>query len=437
MTRVILCLTIVLSAICASAQEYRNTLVPAFCSLGDTIYAPLDTVLFAFDQEVILPAEDTEEIKTYIIKDEIGIENGHIICRKNKHGKGYVFVKYGHKSSLTLPAGNYQIYMNKSTIGAKRDEYLLTDDIYLNFNVPEDLGYGKATFSGDTIVSTHYGSFKINFPTDIKATGTDNYMILSQEWKEPVKIPFEIYDNYLYSTLYEKMYFDDGVKYTLTLPAGSVSAKYRDDIVNLETNVEFIGGNKSDSKLVPTACSLTDPLCETISSITFSFAEDVTCTMAEFTHAYIYCDGEEVASANASYSFFSDENRDETKAVLDITPGPFVPEKGKSYRLHVLPEVFMTLDDNETKWNDDIYVDFVGGDINGVEAVTTANISMTVVNGRLTVSGISAGTEIAVFAVDGKAVANVISGGTTVEIDLPAKAVYLVTVNGKTYKVAN
>ena len=317
MTRVILCLTIVLSAICASAQEYRNTLVPAFCSLGDTIYAPLDTVLFAFDQEVILPAECTEEIKTYIIKDEVGIENGHIICRKNKHGKGYAFAKYGYKSSLTLPAGNYQIYMSKSTIGAKRDEYVSNDDFYLNFTVPEDLGYGKTTFSGDTISEAIYEKLKFIFPTDIKATGTDNYIILSQEWKEPVKIPFEIYDNYVYAALYEKMYFDDGVKYTLTLPAGSVSAKYRDDIVNLETSVEFIGGNKS-----------------------------------------------------------------------------------------------------------------------GVENMEADKVSVACVNGRLTVSGISAGTEIAVFSTDGKAVANVISGSTTVEIDLPAKAVYLVTVNGKTYKVA-
>ena len=324
MKRVILCLTIALSFIYVSAHEFKNTLNPVFCSLGDTVYTPLDTVLFAFDHEVF---DDLDPyitapcvyIKTSsITKDGVETNAGDAIKYWNKYEKGYVLVKYDLYSSAILPKGDYQLHLIKGVISAKKEEYVSNDDFFLNFTVPEDLGYGKTTFSGDTISEAIYDKFKFNFPTDIKATGDDNYLILNQEWEEPVKIPFKVYKHYLYADLDEKMYFDDGVKYTLTLPAGSVSAKYRDDIVNLETSVEFIGGNKS-----------------------------------------------------------------------------------------------------------------------GVENMEADKVSVACVNGRLTVSGISAGTEIAVFSTDGKAVANVISGSTTVEIDLPAKAVYLVTVNGKTYKVAN
>ena len=318
MKRVILYSVIALSSICASAQEYKNTLNPAFCSLGDTIYAPLDTVLFAFDEEIRLLAEDTEEIKAHIFKDGKAIEYGNIIDRRNKHGKGYVSVKYSHKSSLTLQKGNYQAHIIRGAIGSRKDEYVSNDDLYIDFTVPDNLGYGITSFSGDTISKANYNKFKFKFPTDIKAAGIDNYLILNQEWKEPVKIPFTVYEHYLYAELEEPMYFDNGMKYTLTLPAGSVSAKYRDDIVNLETSVNFVGGHKS-----------------------------------------------------------------------------------------------------------------------GVENVKAESISMTCVNDLLTFTGISAGTEIAVFSVDGKAVANMIAGNTTAEIALPAKGIYLVTVNGKSHKIAN
>ncbi len=323
MKRNILFLLITLGSICASAQEFKNTLNPAFCSLGDTIYAPLDTVLFAFDEEVFDALDPNIAmpcvyIKTSsITKDGVETNAGDAIKYWNKYEKGYVFVKYDLYSSAILPKGDYQLHLIKGVISAKKEEYVLNDDFYLNFTIPDNLGYGRTTFSGDTISAAIYDKFKFKFPTDIKATGIDNYLILSQKGKEPVKIPFKVYKHYLYANLDEKMYFDDGVRYTLTLPAGSVSAKYRDDIVNLETSVNFVGGHKS-----------------------------------------------------------------------------------------------------------------------GVENAKAENVSVACVNGLLTVTGISAGTEIAVFSVDGKSVANKIAGNTTTEIALPAKGIYLVTVNDKSYKVA-
>ncbi|MBQ9077307.1 MAG: hypothetical protein IJY31_05630 [Muribaculaceae bacterium] len=191
-----------------------------------------------------------------------------------------------------------------------------------------------------------------------------------------------------------------------------------------------------DYGLIPTSCSLTDTVCEPINTVTFTFDEEVTCTMAEFTHAYIYCDGEEVALGNASHSFFSDEDRDKTKAVLDISP-TFTPVKGKSYQLHVEPEVFMTMDEEVTKWNEDIYIDFVGGDASGVEEVEAGNVSVASANGRLTVTGISAGTRIAVFSDDGKMVGSMVAGGASATMELPGKGVYIVTVDGRPYKLIN
>ena len=324
MKRVILYSVIALSSICASAQEYKNTLNPAFCSLGDTIYAPLDTVLFVFDQEVVdalnpYGASPCVYIKTSsVTKDGVETNAGDAIKYWNKYEKGYVLVKYDFYSSSILPKGDYQLHLIKNVIFAKNEEYVSNDDFYLNFTIPDNLGYGRTTFSGDTISAAIYDKFKFKFPTDIKTTGIDSYLILSQKGKEPVEIPFKVYEHYLYADLDNKMYFDDGVKYTLTLPAGSVSAKYRDDIVNLETSVNFVGGHKS-----------------------------------------------------------------------------------------------------------------------GVENVKAENVSVACVNGLLTVAGISAETEIAVFSADGKAVANMIAGNTTAEIALPAKGIYLVTVNGKSYKVIN
>ena len=324
MKRVIICLAIAISSICASAQEHKYTLMPAFCSLGDTIYAPLDTVMFAFDQEVIDAyngglANITVYVKSSTVtKDGVETNAGDIVKCWNKYGKGYVLIKYDAESSSILPKGDYQLHLTKGVIDAKKELFVTNNEFHLNFTVPDDLGYGRATFSGDTIASAHYTSFLLNFPTDIKAIGSDCFLILSQEWKEPIEIPFEIRDHYLYAYLTEEMYFDEGVKYTLTLPAGSVSAKYRDDIVNLETKVEFIGGNKS-----------------------------------------------------------------------------------------------------------------------GVEEVEAGAVSVASANGRLTVTGISAGTRIAVFSDDGKMVGSMVAGGASATMELPGKGVYIVTVDGRPYKLIN
>ena len=57
--------------------------------------------------------------------------------------------------------------------------------------------------------------------------------------------------------------------------------------------------------------------------------------------------------------------------------------------------------------------------------------------GVLTVSNARQGACITVCSVDGKAVSRCTAGGASVDIPLPGDGIYIVNVDGKTYKLAS
>lgn len=79
-----------------------------------------------------------------------------------------------------------------------------------------------------------------------------------------------------YPDVQEKMNFEQGVHYTLTLPAGSVHAMYRDDIVNEEVSFNFIGGyTEPIEPLTYVWCSLYTDHSSVLNEVTFQYNRPV------------------------------------------------------------------------------------------------------------------------------------------------------------------
>ena len=83
---------------------------------------------------------------------------------------------------------------------------------------------------------------------------------------------------------------------------------------------------------------------------------------------------------------------------------------------------------------------FSKGVLNGISNVASSKTTISVANGKLNVSGLANGTRLSVYSVSGQKVGETQVGASSVRMSLPAKGLYIVTVNGKshgTYKVMN
>lgn len=84
---------------------------------------------------------------------------------------------------------------------------------------------------------------------------------------------------------------------------------------------------------------------------------------------------------------------------------------------------------------------FSNGVLNGIDGVATSKATVSVVNGKLNVNGLAAGTRLSVYSVSGQKVGETVVGFSSVRMSLPAKGLYIVSVKGGktqgTFKVLN
>ena len=73
---------------------------------------------------------------------------------------------------------------------------------------------------------------------------------------------------------------------------------------------------------------------------------------------------------------------------------------------------------------------FSKGVVNGIDGVATSKATVSVVNGKLNVSGLANGTRLSVYSVSGQKVGETVVGFSSVRMSLPAKGLYIVSVKG-------
>ena len=73
---------------------------------------------------------------------------------------------------------------------------------------------------------------------------------------------------------------------------------------------------------------------------------------------------------------------------------------------------------------------FSNGVLNGIDGVATSKATVSVVNGKLNVSGLANGTRLSVYSVSGQKVGETVVGFSSVRMSLPAKGLYIVSVKG-------
>ena len=222
-------------------------LVPTQCSLGmKPESSPLRDMLFTFDCCVGVSENSIATIysgKKAVATGVLSVSN----YIGEKCAQGTVIVKFA--TALVLPKGKkYTLVVPKGVIFKEGDPSVSNDELSVKFEVPKNIGPVHIDIKdGVTIAkTTGYGGLPVFFwSMETEPVGEPSF-ILYREGVPVRKIPAQVrwdWDlGHAYPKVEEEMHFDKGVHYSLVLPAGSVHAMYRDDIVNEEAVFNFVGG---------------------------------------------------------------------------------------------------------------------------------------------------------------------------------------------------
>lgn len=262
--------------------EVSASLQPESCTVGNRPFtSPLSEVAFYFDGGIQL----LNGASAKILYDGEPVATASKIEASNhtyKRTQGTLTISF---DGQLLPIGkSYQLVVAPSSIAAENDAAVTNTEIVQSFDVPANLGEARVDAKDGSIISTASESIYENLPAcywgiETEPAGTPSY-ILYREGVAVREIPARVTWDWdlgqSYPDVQEKMNFEQGVHYTLTLPAGSVHAMYRDDIVNEEVSFNFIGGyTEPIEPLTYVWCSLYADHSNVLNEVTFQYNRPV------------------------------------------------------------------------------------------------------------------------------------------------------------------
>jgi hypothetical protein len=227
----------------------------------------------------------------------------------------------------------------------------------------------------------------------------------------------------------ENINFENGVRYSIQLPEGSTSALYRTDIVNEEAIVNFIGGYTEPVKPIQyTWCSLFDNhTTDVLGEVKFYYDRPIALSANPIIKLNIE---NENLTVKEVVPTISEENGDWVLAA-DFENIPLISEKGYTI---IIPEGTIVSKEGDVVVNQRNVMEI--GSSSGIVEIENREVSINSANGVISIGQIFKGCNIKLFSLDGTMIYNTKTSEGNVSISVPTFGVYLLSINGKTYKIA-
>lgn len=227
----------------------------------------------------------------------------------------------------------------------------------------------------------------------------------------------------------ENINFENGVRYSIQLPAGSTSALYRTDIVNEEAIVNFIGGYTEPVKPIQyTWCSLFDNhTTDVLGEVKFYYDRPIALSANPIIKLNIE---NENLTVKEVVPTISEENGDWVLAA-DFENIPLISEKGYTI---IIPKGTIVSKEGDVVVNQRNVMEI--GSSSGIVEIENREVSINSANGVISIGQIFKGCNIKLFSLDGTMIYNTKTSEGNVSISVPTFGVYLLSINGKTYKIA-
>lgn len=274
---------LLLACIVPGMAGESGVLTPESCNVGDRPFtSPLSEIGFTFDGGISLLEGASARVecdgKTVTTATDIDVSN----YRGTIRTQGTLILTFDEQN---LPKGkSYTVCVAAGSISQEDNAEIQNQTITQDFYVPENLGEARIDFEEGAVISTVSESAYNGFPAfywGIETEPVGNpYFILYREGV-PVRelgahITWDWDLGQAYAEVSETMNFEQGVRFTLTLPAGSAHAMWRDDIVNEEVSFNFIGGyTEPIQTLTYSWCSLFTDHSNVLNEVTFTYQRPI------------------------------------------------------------------------------------------------------------------------------------------------------------------
>ncbi|MDE7347933.1 MAG: hypothetical protein K2N48_14475 [Muribaculaceae bacterium] len=363
---------LLLSGLVTCLAGESDLLVPEACNVGSRPFtAPLSEIYFNFDGGIKLMKEAAAKVecdgKTVTTATNIEVSN-----YKGKRGtQGTLILTFDEQN---LPMGkSYTVCVAPGSISQEDNTEIQNPTITQGFYVPENLGEARIDHKDGTVISTVSPSVYQGFPTfywGIETEPVGNpYFILYREGVAVRELPAHICWDWdlgqARAEVSETMNFEQGVRFTLTLPAGSAHAMRRDDIVNEEVSFNFIGGYTEPSQtLTYSWCSLFTDHSNVLNEVTFTYQ----CPIRLAEDAVIqlwYADESELIMETPAYI-----NTDINCFAISADFGGYEMTSERGYMI-VIPEGTVIADYGDPVINHRCYIPLA--DVSGIRTVAETN----------------------------------------------------------------
>lgn len=229
--------------------------VPKSNGIGFNIIAPLKGQGFDFNEHIKL----LDTAFSYIMcgEDTVASTTGLIVENYTGYKANYSWLGFDYDDRL-LPLGkDYVLYVAPNSI-TYCDSDVPNEEYTVAFSLPANLGpirkYHEETPYIEKVSEKIPFNYYLDFNWHIETAPVgDPYFILYKEEEQiatfPAFVGWDFGLGYAEPVVTEEMVFDQDVDYYLVLPAGSVKSIYRDDVINEEAVVHFLGGKKPEEPM--------------------------------------------------------------------------------------------------------------------------------------------------------------------------------------------
>lgn len=326
----------------ASALGAGEALMPEQCSIGDHPFVrPLEYVEFTFDGEIAMgdtPVAAVYGEDNFVMAADFEVSN----YQGSKRTQGTLIIWFDKQN---LPLGqDYRLMVGEGTVKLAEDDECKNNEINVDFSVPADLGPHTFNYEENSVIAkTRSIWIYWGFETDpVREPQFELYHDETLIGVYPAHVGWDWDLGQAYVDFGDEIRFDRDEHYAIVLPAGSVKSCYRDDLVNREARLNFIGGSDAPEPdpLQYEWCSIYTDHSNVYNEIWFRYRPGI--VVSEGATIQLYDMDRNVFVAEASAWLNTDANC--SLVVCDF--GGFQLEDGVGYTL-VVPEGTVYFDNED------------------------------------------------------------------------------------------
>ena len=434
MKKLLLCCLVGLSMLLVKPLYAGSTdkLLPVENSIENRlVYEPIEVVYLDFSVAIAI----SDGAKAMITCDGERMAEG-VITMDDARGQSQAAILF---DKMILPKGkSYKLEVPAGAIYTRDQPTIVMDRYVTSFTVPEYITTRECSIQeGDTVGYTNLISFY--YDTETEPLGTP----MGTLYREgvPIKsvavnITWDWELGQMHAHFGEYVDFEEGVHYTFTLPEGSMTPRFRTDITNAESSVNFIGGAATPPSGTPdqtpslcfVKCSLFDGTTHSdiLNEVYFYYNEPIKLSDDPKIQLFSYADKSLIKEVTPTLTHddvwwivacdFGGVRLPDDGAKLVITAGSVLRAGGKkgqnfenSIRITPTPQ--------------------------STDQVKADEPSIYGYNGRIIIDNAPMDEPVSVYAGDGGLIAKAVISAQPFVLSVEPNAVYVVSLLGRTYKV--